>query len=664
MDNYGNNGLSTNDNSVLNELSADVGRHDEDKSDSKHHSPGSFEHVIADKIKTAAEKIEDPVLREVLKDFSLVLDLTKTDLIDSIKAIDKELSGRIDGYDEAKTKMLEKIPDSIKDPVSKTLSAIDKVHDFSKMSLPDALSEISKLIEDKRENVIEADKNDVEKENDKIEINTGDPIEPNELNKLQDNLKDIENDNNLIDNGTEDIIDAQTPDLSTNEPTASDISSNEVDINTPDIDDKNIFDNQEDLQNDSSVDNETSGEDKASSDYSEVSFTDDSTIAETKVDHSEEDPDENEPGSIDANDTDSFDKYEKPERLDEPENELERKDTEDNANITDEALEFDKIDDVPVTSNTEQMEIPENDNFNTDQIENNSREELSKVDNSTDHLEVPETNAYDTDGDGTVNEQDEIESVVQNDDVHADVTPDVQTEELSLEDDLDQNDVETRLDNDIMENTSKIAENDSQIDQNEVGQTDNETQPTIDTDKAEISDTTTGDALENNVDNIGNSLDELSRDWNDSSFQEQETFNNDFENDIHDTNDISTATSAENELENLKETEVVNVGDSIENEIPEDIINDSIDFEIPQGIDDTGLENIPFEDPYENIQNISDTIDFASEFADDVILPETDNVDLGVDNDGYDLEIPENGSDVYIGDLAEVDFEEIAELLI
>lgn len=108
MDNFANSDFSSNDNSVLIDLSTDITNNDGSKEESRSTVSGSYEHVMADKIRAGAEKVDNPVLKEVLKDFAFVLDISKTELTDFTKIVDKELSYRVDGYDEAKAGIIEK----------------------------------------------------------------------------------------------------------------------------------------------------------------------------------------------------------------------------------------------------------------------------------------------------------------------------------------------------------------------------------------------------------------------------------------------------------------------------------------------------------------------------------------------------------------------------
>lgn len=80
--------------------------------------------------------------------------------------------------------------------------------------------------------------------------------------------------------------------------------------------------------------------------------------------------------------------------------------------------------------------------------------------------------------------------------------------------------------------------------------------------------------------------------------------------------------------------------------------------------DEVGIDEVDIVDPYDDIQNISDIIDFASEFSDDAILPEADDVDMGIEYENNDFEISNEEFDTDIGDFGGIDEEEIAELLI
>ena len=678
MDNFANSDFSSNDNSVLIDLSTDITNNDGSKEESRSTVSGSYEHVMADKIRAGAEKVDNPVLKEVLKDFAFVLDISKTELIDFTKIVDKELSYRVDGYDEAKAGIIEKIPDSIKEPIEKTLTAIDKFNTFSKMSLPEMLNTISDLIEDAKEKAIENEKNDLEKEDNKVEVNEIEPfettdVEHQEIEDPQDNLKEIENnDNNAIDNDhREDImenraennIELRLSDMDVNDPAVSDEQSNEIESNESDIegtlsnDDGIEFQNENDNSSDTKATDEEIKPHDNISDYS----SDDSAIAESKTVHSDEEPEKDNSTHDNTNDSESFDKYEKPERLEEPDDELDRKNTEENADITDEALEFDKIDDVPIVSIDDQTVTPEDADFSEKQVENGSQEELDAVDDIADPGKSALLSANDVDGDGTVNEQDNTDPTFQDEDLSADIAADAQTDvsfpEFSEDGTVDY-DAETS--NDIPEKTPEIGGDVELMDQNDGTLTDKESLSPSDTDGSENTDIESEDAVKD-VDNIGDSLDDLSSDWNDDSVQDQELYNNDSDKDEIPDNSVSTDVSANSEIENLKNIEIDNVSDSIENEMPEDTIESAIDFEIPQGFEDNG---IAFGDPYDSIQNISDTIDFASEFSDDAILPESDPVDYGMEQGEYDIEIPYDGTDVYMSDLASVDIEEIGELLI
>lgn len=670
------NDLPDNDTSLHNETGADTEQQNQSNNGSKHIS-GSLEHVIADKLRARADKTDDPVLKEVLKDLSLVLDLSKSDFIDTIKVIDKELDYRFDGYSEAKANMLEKIPDNIKEPIAKILSGIDKLNSYSKMDLITIVTKISDAVKEQKEDLVEMEKQDTEKNS--VDINEAElietaPVDLDENNddaaneKLQDKISELDKDDKteqkIIDENLTDKIDI---------PTDNNIEVQALDINddvsapeTDEIDTKEFLSADEnkieiDDVAEEDVDDKQETDETAEIDIDE-NVTADRTTLSSKSD-TIEDVESDESKNKDFYEPDVFDKYEKPERLDDPENEFDRKNTEENADITDEALEYDRMDDAPVEFTPEQIEDTDA-GEETETSKDNIPAELDSIDDVTDLPDSIEMTASDIDGDGTVNDSDnndvvesvseEIpESIIDTDkEEYADDTANDSLEGLT----------EPQNESDVTDNAAVFADDDT-IDRVEDNQTETEEMISSDDDVNDLTTDTAADSI-NEVENVGNSLDDLSYEWNDDS-SDNEFYKDVVEAEQSFDSAADTYTSAENEIENLNDTDNGSISDMIDNAANNGITDDQMDFEMPeQTFDEVGIDEVDIVDTYDDIQNISDIIDFASEFSDDAILPEADDVDMGIEYENNDFEISNEEFDTDIGDFGGIDEEEIAELLI